>query len=128
MKIAVASSDGVSISRHFGRSRCFIVFQTSEGKITDQEVRDNTYTAHTKGQHTQVHDHDTPHSHADIVSALRDCQAVISYGMGRRAAEELKASGIQPLIIGRKATSEEAVQAFLEGKLNPLRGFCRCDQ
>ena len=26
MKIAVASVDGVSISHHFGRSQCFIVF------------------------------------------------------------------------------------------------------
>ena len=50
MRIAVASTDGVSMSPHFGRSRCFVVFTAEDGKITGQEVRDNTYTAHAQGQ------------------------------------------------------------------------------
>ena len=128
MRIAVASSDGVSISVHFGRSRCFIVFQTSEGKITGREVRDNTFTAHANGQCTGDHSHDQPHSHADIVNALSDCQLVLCYGMGRLAAEELKAGGIEANIIEGKSSPEQAVQAFLDGKLKPGRAFCRCHE
>lgn len=88
MKIAVASADGVSISQHFGRSQCFIVFDVADGKVASREVRDNTYTAHAKGECKEdEHYRAQPHSHADIVAALRDCQAVLCGGMGWRAAE-----------------------------------------
>ena len=128
MKIAVASSDGVSISRHFGRSRCFIVFQTSEDKITGREVRDNTWTAHARSLCADGHDHDEPHSHADIVNALRDCQAVLCYGMGHRAAEELQVGGIGAYVIEGELSPERAVQAFLDGKLKRGGAFCRCHE
>ena len=50
MKIAVASEDGVSISHHFGRSRCFLVFETQDKQIVGQSLRDNTFTAHARGE------------------------------------------------------------------------------
>jgi predicted Fe-Mo cluster-binding NifX family protein len=128
MRIAVASSDGVSISEHFGRSRCFIVFEGAGGKIVGREVRDNTCTPHAKGQCQGGHEdhHDHPHSHADIVNALRDCEVVLCYGMGWRVAEELKANGIRPFIIPGASTPEEAAHAFLNGTLGEGGTFCRC--
>ena len=45
MKIAVASIDGVSISRHFGRSRCFIVFDVENGEIV-APVKNATLIGH----------------------------------------------------------------------------------
>ena len=39
MKIAVASEDGVGISHHFGRSRCFLIFETEDKRITGQSSR-----------------------------------------------------------------------------------------
>ena len=38
MKIAVASADGTTLSPHFGRSTCFIVFDTNDGKVIGKEV------------------------------------------------------------------------------------------
>jgi predicted Fe-Mo cluster-binding NifX family protein len=129
MKIAVASADGVSISQHFGRSECFIVFNVADGKVTGREVRDNTYTAHAKGQCKEgEHHHDQPHSHADIIAALHDCEVVLCGGMGWRAAEELKANGIQPLVLDSAASPEEAVAAFLAGKVKAGAPFCRCHE
>jgi predicted Fe-Mo cluster-binding NifX family protein len=129
MKIAVASADGVSISQHFGRSQCFIVFDVADGKATTHEVRDNTYTAHAKGEcKGGEHHHDQPHSHADIVAALHDCQVVLCGGMGWRAAEELQANGIRPIMVDAATTPEQAVQDLLGGKLKPTTGFCRCHQ
>jgi predicted Fe-Mo cluster-binding NifX family protein len=125
MRIAVASSDGVSISKHFGRSQCFIVFELVDGSIENRQVRPNTFTAHAAGQCSpDSHHEDKPHSHAQIVEALRDCEAVICYGMGWRAAEELSANGIQPLVVERQTTPEEAVRDFLSGRLKPASGFC----
>ena len=130
MKIAVASGDGVSISLHFGRSRCFIVFDIAEGKIIGREVRDNTHTAHAKGQcaNEDTHPRNEPHSHADIVNALADCQVVLCCGMGWRAAEDLTRSGIKPYVIERELSPEQAANAYLAGKLEPAGSFCRCDE
>jgi predicted Fe-Mo cluster-binding NifX family protein len=36
VKIAIASMDGVSISPHFGRSSCFIVFEVENGRTKNK--------------------------------------------------------------------------------------------
>jgi predicted Fe-Mo cluster-binding NifX family protein len=125
MRVAVASADGTSISQHFGRCACFIIFEIENGKVLRKEVRSNTYTAHGRGDcHGGGHG-DRPHSHAAVVEALRDCQAVLCYGMGWRAAEELSQNGIQPLIIDGRRSPEEAVGLYLQGQLTPLgQEFC----
>jgi predicted Fe-Mo cluster-binding NifX family protein len=127
MKIAVASADGTTLSPHFGRSTCFIVFDTEEGKVIGRETRNNTHTAFAKGECSgEHHEHGQEHSHAAVVNALSDCRAVLCGGMGWRAAEELKASGIQTLVVEGEATPEETVAAYLAGKLKSNGRFCRC--
>jgi predicted Fe-Mo cluster-binding NifX family protein len=128
MKIAVASSNGTNISPHFGRSSCFLIFDVVDGKIVGKEVRSNTFTAHGRGEcrGEQPHDHGV-HSHASIVEALRDCNAVLCYGMGWRAAEALGREGIAPFVLGEECTPERAVTLFLDGKLAPASNeLCRC--
>ena len=127
MKIAVASTDGVSLSPHVGRSTCFIVFEADKGKVLSREVRDNTHTAFAKGECSgEHHEHGEEHSHAAVVNALRDCSTLLCGGMGWRAAEEFKANGVQALVVEGEATAEEAVAAFLAGKLKSSGSFCRC--
>ena len=129
MKIAVASADGVSISQHFGRSRYFIVFDVADGKVSEGAVRDNTYTAHAQGDCAGGdHQHDQHHSHAEVIAALSDCQVVLCGGMGWRAAEELQANGIQPMMIDAALQPGQAAQDFVDGKLKPGAGFCRCHE
>jgi predicted Fe-Mo cluster-binding NifX family protein len=120
MKIAVASSDGTNISPHFGRSSQFLIFKIEEGKIAGKEVRNNTFTAHGRGQCSgeQHGGHGMP-DHASVVEALSDCQAVLCYGMGWRAAEALGRGGIQVFVLGEECTPERAVSLYLEGKLAP---------
>jgi predicted Fe-Mo cluster-binding NifX family protein len=130
MKIAVASSDGNQISPHFGRSSHFLVFDVEDGKIVGKEVRANTFTAHARGECAGegAHEHGT-HSHASIVEALRDCKAVLCYGMGWRAEEALNRGGIQALVLGEECNPEQAVGLFLAGKLVPSsQGVCRGHQ
>jgi len=126
MKIAVASVDGVTISRHFGRSQCFLVFDIEGENIIDHSVRPNTYTRHAQGEcDQQQSEHHEPHSHAQIVEALKDCDVVLCHGMGGRAAADLQKNGIQPFVIDRDLTPHEAVQRFLAGTLRPGSGYCR---
>jgi predicted Fe-Mo cluster-binding NifX family protein len=130
MKIAVASIDGVNISPHFGRSACFIVYENEDGTIKSREVRDNTYTPHAKGEckDGEHHEHDQGehHGHGAIINALHDCDAVLCFGMGHRAAEDLQAKGIMPYIVTEDMPADDAVKAYLEGKLKPGQGFCHC--
>ncbi len=129
MKIAVATTDDKTISRHFGRSTSFIIFLVENYEIAGKEVRDNTYTGHAKGECDDGHhDHSQPHSHVDIINALRDCESVLCYGMGWRAAEELKANGIIPYVIEQEMSPESAVKAHLSGSLKIAGKFCRCHE
>ena len=121
--------DGKSISHHFGRSQCFIVFEVEGESLGESTVRPNTYTAHAKGECDGEHEHhNQPHSHSNIVAALKDCGAVLCYGMGWRAAEDLKKNEITPFVIDGEVTPEEAVQQFVAGNLKAASGFCRCHE
>jgi predicted Fe-Mo cluster-binding NifX family protein len=129
MKIAVAALDGRTVSPHFGRSACFIVFEEKEGRIVGQEVRDNTYTPHAKGECSGEHAagslHES-HGHAGILAALHDCDAGICRGMGWRAAEDLGGRGIKALVTAMEGAPEDLVKAFLSGSLATGEGYCRC--
>jgi len=126
MKIAMAMSDETQISPHFGRSAHFLVFSVEDGKIIGKEVRSNTFTAHARGEcHGDGQRDHGAHSHASIVEALRDCGAVLCYGMGWRAAEALTQVGIQPYVLSKRCNPEEAVALFLAGKLSSMdQAFC----
>jgi predicted Fe-Mo cluster-binding NifX family protein len=129
MKIAIASDDGISLSPHFGRSRCFLVYEVSGGKVTGPEVRSNGFTAFARGEceGQESHGHGG-HSHTAIVEALRDCRVVLCGGMGWRAAEELKANDIQPLVVEFSGPAAEAVAAYLAGSMKSFAPFCRCHE
>ena len=127
MKIAVAISNGSAVSTHFGRSDGFAVFDVEDNTIVGREQRTNTFTAHAQGQCDGAgHHHSDSHGHGDIVNALADCSVVLCGGMGRRAAEDLLASGIRPIVIEGPLTAEDAVSAYLSGNLKAAGSFCGC--
>jgi predicted Fe-Mo cluster-binding NifX family protein len=128
MKVAVPTVDGTSISQHFGRSKSFFVFDIDDGKVVGRSVRDNTFTAHAKGECQEGHDHSHPHGHGEIVDALRDCESVLCYGMGWRAAEALKEGGVNAFILQQEMSPEEAVAKYISGNLPPAGDFCRCHE
>jgi predicted Fe-Mo cluster-binding NifX family protein len=124
MKIAVASSDGKQISPHFGRSSHFLIFDVEAGKIVGRELRENIFTAHARGEcgGQGAGEHHGMNSHASIVQALSDCSAVLCYGMGWRASEALSQGGVQPFVLGKRCSPEDAVALYLEGALSPAGG------
>jgi predicted Fe-Mo cluster-binding NifX family protein len=126
MKIAVASEEGVSISHHFGRSRCFMVFEVEDKQVVGRSLRDNTFTTHARGECQEGVEHNYHHGHGAIVEALKDCQAVLCYGMGWSAAEELKQNGVPAFIVSGEMSPEEAVSKYLAGDLGAAESFCRC--
>ena len=57
--------------------------------------------------------------HQDRLSLLADCEAVVSLGMGPRAAETLRAAGLKPVVLSRPMEPEEAALSLVAGKLGP---------
>ena len=124
MKIAVASNDGTNISRHFGRSNYFIIFDFDGETSSKKEIRTNPMShLHKKNRE---HHHTNNHDHNDIIETLSGCTAVIAHGMGKRASDDLQMNNIQPCLIDRDYTPYEAALEFYQGKLEISGSACHC--
>jgi predicted Fe-Mo cluster-binding NifX family protein len=122
MKIAVVTDDHMTISAHFGRATYYEVFTITDGKITQRE-------AILKPAHNQFANepHDEPgfahgqgpaaeSRHARMLEPIRDCQVLLTRGMGQGAHDNLKQAGIQPILTDLQEI-EPAVKAYLDGQL-----------
>jgi predicted Fe-Mo cluster-binding NifX family protein len=123
MRIAVATDDGELIATHAGRCRGVVVFEIDGNTARRIEERSNTFTAHARGE-CEGH-HDAPggghHSHAGLIGAVADCQALITRGMGPRLAADLSAHGIDPFVSGVERVAD-AAGLFAQGRLPRLPG------
>lgn len=114
MKIAIPSNDGTTVSRHFGRTRGFMIYTISDGKILSKEYKTNDFTGHARGLH---HEKEHQHSHAGIFNALGDCEVVIAGGMGRRLYDDFKQKNIE-VYVTRENNLENAIGLFLKQELD----------
>lgn len=117
MKIAFVSDNEITISRHFGRARQYVVVTIEEGREVAREVRVKM-DCHSNHAETSAHgnEHGDPH-HDLIFAAITDCQIVVAGGMGAAMDERLQAVGIQA-IRTRIPAIDTAVEKFLNGRLN----------
>lgn len=128
MKIAIPTNDGTSISEHFGRSAAFLIFEAENGQIKNHEMKTNGQQhPHAQGSCGHGPSEGAQPGHQGILSALAGCEVVICAGMGQRAADALKASGIHQIVFTTPGSAKDAVSTFLADKLIPQTGsFCRC--
>ena len=124
MKIAVITENGKTISQHFGRAPYYLVFTIEDGKITNREMRDKMGHQHfVNEEHADDHgtaghgmDSSSHQKHGQMAEAIKDCQVLLCGGMGRGAYVSMEAFNIRPIVAGI-LDIEEAVQAYLDGKL-----------
>jgi len=124
MKIAIASDDERTIARHTGRCRGFVVFEIADGQAARCEYRANRFTAHARGQCSgaaeEPHAHsDGHHCHSSLRSALGDCCALITGGMGPRLVADLARQGIDACVCD-VADVDAAALEFAAGRLARL--------
>jgi predicted Fe-Mo cluster-binding NifX family protein len=132
IKIAIPTDDGVTISRHFGHAKAFLVVTLDNGEITDQELRQMSDTDdHDHHHHDHDHDHDHDHHHHGMggnpahmakFDVINDCQVLIGGGMGQPAVQRLNAMGIQVALTDHKNIADllEEVKSG-QVKHNPRR-------
>ena len=127
MKIAVATTDGVSLSQHFGQSKGFVVFEVDGLTVRDREFRTNDNTPHNEGICNHGGQQRGTDGHASILDILRDCTVMLCGGMGAGAAQSMTANGINPVIIPGAHSADDALAIYMSGNL-PVTpaGFCNC--
>jgi predicted Fe-Mo cluster-binding NifX family protein len=107
MKIAIASDDEIHIANHFGRALGFVIFEIEKDVILNKEYRKNI------GKHTGECgscDHDM------MIDNIKDCDVVISYGMGRRIFADLSKNNLKAFVTDVD-TVDEALKRFIKNEL-----------
>src|SRR5580700_10135187 len=98
-RIAIATVDGISVCDHLARSTSFLILEIHEGAIVSGTFRSRAT--------------DTSGNHAVFLEMLAGAHAVICGGIGQAAAEMLAANRIEPLVLTRPHSIDEAVNGFL---------------
>jgi len=107
MRVAVplVENNGLNsyISRHFGHSRYFAVFDVENGNLENLKIYENPFEEHGPGQ---------------LPNFLKDLgvERIIVYGIGERALEFFQEFGID-VITGVEGKLNEIIDQFLKGEL-----------
>jgi predicted Fe-Mo cluster-binding NifX family protein len=113
--IAIATTDGLTVSDHLARSTAFLLLEIEGGVITSGACRTRST--------------DACGNHAGFVELLSGAQAVICGGIGQGAADSLAAHGIEPLVIAAGQSIDDAVNQYLAGSLTiSAERVCLCHQ
>lgn len=120
MKIAIATDDGQTISRHFGRARRYAVLTVEEGVVVSRELRDKSAPhwradkpaegeeGSNDGTHGEGHaDRD---KHLAMFAAVDDCEVMIAGGMGKGAHDHAVAAGLRPIVTSLHDIDEAAIE------------------
>ncbi|MEM2021523.1 MAG: NifB/NifX family molybdenum-iron cluster-binding protein [Zestosphaera sp.] len=114
--VPLLKSGGVSyVYPHFGRAPYFALADVSGDGYRVISVEENPHLSHEHGKSEGLINY--------LLS--RRVEAVIVSGVGRRAFENLRGSGIKvyyTLDPGRLTTLEEVLEAFVQGKLKEAQG------
>ena len=100
-RIAVASSDGIVINRHFGRASLFRIYDVISNN-TIQFVENREVVPICQGG---THDHDRLRENVEY---LLDCKYVLVSRIGQGAATLLEQEGIHPIEL--QGIMEESIQ------------------
>jgi len=102
-KVAVASSDGKVINRHFGHAEQFLVFELGEEEFRFLESRDNLPPCLFQEHDEELFDR--------TVALLSDCRVVLASRIGPGAAAALEARGVKSYAVPNYI--DEALQRLL---------------
>jgi predicted Fe-Mo cluster-binding NifX family protein len=88
MKIAIPTRDGRRISSNIQSISGFNVYEISNGEIIAETFISRKY-AEKKLEELQIDSEDSNEKELSLISAIWDCQIVISNGFGKQMFEEL---------------------------------------
>ena len=123
MKIAVACMNELAVSAHFGRAEKYMVYEVENGQIRNKKMLPKPGHRHFSQQQTGGQGHGSHqgsgfghHSrckHDEMFENIKDCDVLLTGGMGRGAYLDLQKCGIRPIVTDITDV-EKAVQAVLD--------------
>lgn len=108
MIIAVTRDESGLMPGFFGKSTSFLVAEAVDGRITARRVRRPAGPGVTPSRDAQA-----------CLDVLRGCDCLICKGIGPGMADALRGRGIVPYVVDKDYAPDEALAAFLEGRLRP---------
>lgn len=127
MKIAIVSDDEQTISQHFGRAEKYIVVSCEQENIIERKSLPKLDFCHTSKRHHGRHEHQSDPrgkgfgrqsnaSHEQMFENIKDCDMLVSRGMGRGAYLDLQQLGIRPIITDI-VDIDAAIQAVMDDSI-----------
>ena len=131
VKIAIPSDDGKSISPHFGRCCCFIIYEVEGNKVNSRTIRENLCCPHRanicpKTVSVQTREF-VERIRNEATSEIRDCQILIGRYMNQSAIDNLNSHNIRVIQVDEK-DADVAIEKYLLGILVKVQNqqFCMC--
>jgi predicted Fe-Mo cluster-binding NifX family protein len=93
MKIAVATTDGLTVNEHFGRAKKFFIYKAAPpvfDLIAERDVE-----PYASGQKDHVFDEAR---FREVAKVLEACEKVFVSKIGEEPADALRAMGIEPVV------------------------------
>jgi predicted Fe-Mo cluster-binding NifX family protein len=121
MKIAVATENGTTVSKHFGQATQYLIVNTENGKILDHEIRPKIAHLHsdcskhkkcTCGCRNQSCEASVYDRHRTMIITILDCSVLLVGGMGW-GVREMSTSRRIEAVISKSESIEEAVKLYL---------------
>jgi predicted Fe-Mo cluster-binding NifX family protein len=112
-RLAFASDDGETITRHLGHAPVYVVVTLAESGPPAFERRPKP---HSSGEHHAAGEGYGPRHGRAMFEPIADCQVLIAGGMGQPAYERAVAAGLDVILTGQRRI-EAAVQAYEAGTL-----------
>ncbi len=104
-KIAIPTDNNVSISDNFGKARWFKIISVEENHLETLDYIENK---------THAYDPESRQSYEAIMSALKDCEVIITRNMGKGIQEELQSVN-KKVIFTKEIQMDAAVDSFIRG-------------
>lgn len=94
MKIAIVSTDGISVNDHFGRAKRFLIYEAGD-EAGLQKIEERAVVPLSTGDPSHGFDEER---FAAVLAALAGCSRVYATRIGDRPRQELEERGIIPVI------------------------------
>ena len=91
-RIAVVSTDGITVNEHFGKAKCFLIFDVNDQMILVEKRKTQTLST---GNLNHPFD---PEKFSRIANLLKDCSKVYVSRIGDTPAAKLMDLGIEPVV------------------------------
>ena len=114
MKVAFATTDGISVNEHFGRAGMFVIYELNNSGHSLVEIRRfsegrDAAVEETKGM-GKIHDEQIENK----VDRIADCKIIYLTEIGGPSAARLARKGIMPVKVKEPVSIEESVQKLSE--------------